>query len=126
MVWYGRDYSQGRNYSENVASEIDAEIREIIETGYERAKDILTQHGDLLERCAQYLMRHEKIEGKDFYRLMADEIDLDGNEKKPVQQEFTTEKEPAEQLNERKPAEQFNEQKPEDVPADDSDNKTEE
>lgn len=79
-VFLGRDYSQGRNYSENVASEIDAEVRELIETGYEKAKDILTVHGDLLERCAQYLMKHEKIEGPDFYRLMANEIDLDGNE----------------------------------------------
>lgn len=79
-VFLGRDYSQGRNYSENVASEIDAEVRELIETGYEKAKDILTVHGDLLERCAQYLIRHEKIEGPDFYKLMANEIDLDGNE----------------------------------------------
>ncbi len=79
-VFLGRDYSQGRNYSENVASEIDAEVRELIETGYEKAKDILTIHGDLLERCAQYLMRHEKIDGPDFYKLMANEIDIDGNE----------------------------------------------
>ncbi len=33
-VFLGRDYSQGRNYSENVAAEIDGEIRELIETGY--------------------------------------------------------------------------------------------
>lgn len=78
-VFLGRDYSQGKNYSENVASEIDAEIRELIETGYEKAKDILTLHGDLLERCAQYLLRHEKIDGGDFYKLMANEIDVDGN-----------------------------------------------
>lgn len=78
-VFLGRDYSQGRNYSENVASEIDAEIRELIETGYERAKDILTQHRDLLERCAQYLMNNEKIEGVDFYKLMNNEIDVHGN-----------------------------------------------
>ena len=82
-VFLGRDYSQGKNYSENVASEIDAEIRELIETGYEKAKDILKLHGDLLERCAQYLMRHEKIDGPDFYKLMANEIDLDGNPIKP-------------------------------------------
>lgn len=80
-VFLGRDYSQGRNYSENVAAEIDGEIRELIETGYEMAKEILTEHGDLLERCAQYLMKHEKIEGADFYKLMADEIDIDGNPK---------------------------------------------
>ena len=78
-VFLGRDYSQGKNYSENVASEIDAEIRELIETGYERAKDILTVHHDLLERCAQYLMKHEKIDGSVFYQLMANEIDVDGN-----------------------------------------------
>ena len=81
-VFLGRDYSQGRNYSENVAAEIDGEIRELIETGYEKAKEILTEHGDLLERCAQYLMKHEKIDGSDFYKLMADEIDIDGNPKK--------------------------------------------
>lgn len=78
-VFLGRDYSQGRNYSENVASEIDAEIRELIETGYEHAKDILTQHRDLLERCAQYLLNNEKIEGVDFYKLMNNEIDVYGN-----------------------------------------------
>lgn len=85
-VFLGRDYSQGRNYSENVAAEIDGEIRELIETGYEKAKEILTDHNDLLERCAKYLMKHEKIDGADFYRLMADEIDIDGNEKqKPAE-----------------------------------------
>ena len=78
-VFLGRDYSQGRNYSENVASEIDAEIRELIETGYEKAKDILTVHSDLLERCAQYLIKHEKIDGPDFYKLMAGEITVDGD-----------------------------------------------
>lgn len=79
-VFLGRDYSQGKNYSENVASEIDAEIREIIETAYEKAKDILTVHRDLLERCAQYLMKNEKIEGSAFYKLMAGEISVDGDE----------------------------------------------
>lgn len=78
-VFLGRDYSQGKNYSENVASEIDAEIRELIETGYEKAKDILTTHGDMLEKCAQYLMKHEKIDGPDFYKLMAGEITIDGD-----------------------------------------------
>ncbi len=78
-VFLGRDYSQGKNYSENVASEIDAEIREIIETGYEKAKDILTVHGDMLEKCAQYLLKHEKIDGPDFYKLMSGEINIDGD-----------------------------------------------
>ncbi len=79
-VFLGRDYSQGKNYSENVASEIDAEIHEIIETAYEKAKDILTGHHDLLDRCAEYLMKHEKIDGPTFYKLMAGEISVDGDE----------------------------------------------
>ncbi len=78
-VFLGRDYSQGQNYSENVASEIDAEIREIIETSYERAKDILTADRELLERCAQYLLKHETLDGPDFYKLMNNEIDIEGN-----------------------------------------------
>lgn len=79
-VFLGRDYGQGKNYSENVASEIDAEIREIIETSYERAKDILTEHRDKLELCAQYLLKHETLDGPDFYKLMEGKIDTDGNE----------------------------------------------
>lgn len=102
-VFLGRDYSQGRNYSENVAAEIDGEIRELIETGYEKAKEILTEHGDLLERCAQYLMRNEKIEGADFYRLMDDEIDLDGNEKKKTEDIASVDTEAV--IPEEKPAE---------------------
>ena len=81
-VFLGRDYGHGKNYSENVASEIDAEIRELIETGYEKAKDILATHGDLLEICAQYLIKHEKIDGPDFYKLMEGKLSVDGDEVK--------------------------------------------
>jgi len=69
-VFLGRDYSQGRNYSENVAAEIDGEIREIIEAGYEKAKDLITVHMDKLHTIADYLLEHEKIEGPDFEKLM--------------------------------------------------------
>lgn len=69
-VFLGRDYSQGRNYSENIAAEIDSEIRELIETGYERAKDILEGHKDQLHMLAKYLLKHEKIDGAEFERLM--------------------------------------------------------
>lgn len=79
-VFLGRDYSQGRNYSENIAAEIDAEIRELIETGYEKAKDILEKHIDQLHLLANYLMKHEKIDGPDFERLMKRQIN-DSSEK---------------------------------------------
>lgn len=72
-VFLGRDYSQGRNYSENVAAEIDEEIRELIENAYERAKDILELHRDKLDQVANYLMENEKIDGDQFKKLMEEE-----------------------------------------------------
>ena len=83
-VFLGRDYSQGRNYSENVAAEIDGEIRELIDTSYENAKQILLSHRDQLDKVAHYLMEHEKIDGEDFYKLMNGEP-LDDNSDAPVQ-----------------------------------------
>ncbi|MDR0222417.1 MAG: ATP-dependent zinc metalloprotease FtsH [Oscillospiraceae bacterium] len=74
-VFLGRDYSQGRNYSENVAAEIDGEIRQIIETGYEKAKDIITVNMKKLCIIAEYLIENEKIDGSDFEKLMRGESD---------------------------------------------------
>lgn len=82
-VFLGRDYSQGRNYSENVAAEIDGEIRELIDTSYENAKQILLSHRDQLDKVAHYLMEHEKIDGDDFIKLMNGES-LDDNTAAPV------------------------------------------
>lgn len=82
-VFLGRDYSQGRNYSENVAAEIDGEIRELIDTSYENAKQILLNHRDQLDKVAHYLMEHENIDGDDFIKLMNGES-LDDNTAAPV------------------------------------------
>lgn len=88
-VFLGRDYSQGRNYSENVAAEIDGEIRELIDTSYENAKQILLNHRDQLDKVAHYLMEHEKIDGEDFYKLMNGEP-LDDNTAAPVSENSDT------------------------------------
>ena len=88
-VFLGRDYSQGRNYSENVAAEIDGEIRELIDTSYENAKQILLSHRDKLDKVAHYLMEHEKIDGEDFYKLMNGEP-LDDNTATPVSENSDT------------------------------------
>lgn len=88
-VFLGRDYSQGRNYSENVAAEIDGEIRELIDTSYENAKQILLNHRDQLDKVAHYLMDHEKIDGEDFYKLMNGES-LDDNTAAPVSENSDT------------------------------------
>lgn len=88
-VFLGRDYSQGRNYSENVAAEIDGEIRELIDTSYENAKQILLNHRDQLDKVAHYLMEHEKIDGDDFIKLMNGEP-LDDNTVAPVSENSDT------------------------------------
>ena len=67
QVFLGRDYASGHSYSENVAAEIDAEIREIIEDCFVRAEDILKEHTDQLHLVAKYLMHFEKIDSDEFY-----------------------------------------------------------
>lgn len=73
-VFLGRDFSANRNYSENVAAEIDSEIRSIVEDAFQTAEDVLTSHIDELHRIAKYLMIHEKIDGADFDKLMKNEL----------------------------------------------------
>ncbi len=85
-VFLGRDYSSTPSYSENVAAEIDSEIRSIIEDAFEDCEEILKTHADKLEIIAQYLMKYEKIDGEDFEKLMKGEIAeftdaADGDEK---------------------------------------------
>ncbi len=78
-VFLGRDYGQERNYSENVAAEIDAEVREIIDTAYEQTKDILSAHMDQLDLVAKYLMVNEKVDGDVFKKLMTGEMSYDAD-----------------------------------------------
>ena len=69
-VFLGRDYSNMRNYSESVASEIDSEINRIVKESYSRCEAILRANTDKLHELAKYLMKHEKIDADDFEKLM--------------------------------------------------------
>ena len=72
-VFLGRDYNSSKTYSEVIASEIDSEMRAIIHSAYDRAQEILAEHKQQLTRVAEYLIKHEKINGEQFERLMAGE-----------------------------------------------------
>lgn len=74
-VFLGRDYSSTPSYSENVAAEIDAEIRNIVESAFEDCEKVITKHMDKLHLIANYLLKHEKIDGKNFDKLMKGELD---------------------------------------------------
>ena len=69
-TFLGRDFTQGRGYSETIAAEIDSEIRDIVDEAFETARRMLTEHRDQLEVVAQALMRREKLSGEEFKTLM--------------------------------------------------------
>lgn len=76
-VFIGRDFVQSRNMSEHVSAEIDEEIRDIIDTAYERCKTMLTQNMDKLRAVAEVLIEREKISGEEFEKVFNGEK-LDG------------------------------------------------
>lgn len=73
----GRDYNRSRNYSESVASEIDAEVRRIIDTSYGRAIQILTDEKEKLEVIAQGLLKVETLDAKQFKGLFEGTMTLE-------------------------------------------------
>ncbi|KAI4453958.1 metalloprotease m41 ftsh [Holotrichia oblita] len=64
-VFIGRDLAHTRNYGERVASQIDTEIKRIIENAYEQAQNIINKYIDVLHSIADLLIRKEKITGED-------------------------------------------------------------
>lgn len=69
-VFLGRDYGSGSNYSGEIAYEIDKEIRKIINECYERAKQIITEHRDLLTLIADTLIEEETITSEQINNLV--------------------------------------------------------
>jgi cell division protease FtsH len=73
----GRDMHSEPDYSDDIARQIDAEIRRIIEDAYQRAKDILSEHRHDLENITQILLRRETIDREEFLRLLEGEHEAD-------------------------------------------------
>lgn len=69
-VFLGRDFSSGRNYSEEVASKIDSEIHKIINDAYETAQKLLKENIEKLHFIAGYLVKNEIMDGDQFKRVM--------------------------------------------------------
>lgn len=73
-VFLGRDFSTKQNYSEEISSEIDKEIKEILEESYAETKKILTQNDERLENVARALLLVETLDGEQFERLYNMEV----------------------------------------------------
>ncbi|MGH2408712.1 MAG: ATP-dependent zinc metalloprotease FtsH, partial [Candidatus Limnocylindrales bacterium] len=72
MVFLGRQIGEQRNYSDDVAKQIDEEVRTIIDRGYARATEVLTTHRDRLTALADRLIAEETVESEEFEKLFAD------------------------------------------------------
>lgn len=68
-VFIGRDLAHTRNYAEQTAALIDAEVKKLIDEAYEEAKSIIGQHEDVLHKCADLLLEKEKIGQEEFEAL---------------------------------------------------------
>ena len=65
-IFLGRSMAQARTYSEEVAAQIDQEVKHIIEQAHARCRDILTQHRHELDITARYLLDHETMDAQTF------------------------------------------------------------
>ena len=73
LATYGTNtgfYGTGKEYSETTATAIDEAVKAQLKTAYERCETILTEHRDQLDRLAEYLLEHEKIDADGFNALM--------------------------------------------------------
>ena len=75
-VFIGRDLAHTRSYGERVASDIDSEVKRIIDECYAKAKEIILAHEDILHKCAALLIEKEKIGQEEF-----DSLFVEGTEK---------------------------------------------
>jgi cell division protease FtsH len=100
----GREFSTEPDYSDEIAREIDDEVRRIIESAHQRAKDILTEHHQDLVKISEILVKRETIEKEEFLALLAgkSEEDVFGEEQEPQPELPTPPLQPADRA-EREP-----------------------
>jgi cell division protease FtsH len=72
LVFLGREIGEQRNYSDDVARQIDEEVRAIIDKAYERASEVLTTHRDRLVALAERLVAEETVDADQFESLFSD------------------------------------------------------
>ena len=73
-VFMGRDFNQGRGYSEEVAAKIDKEIKKLVDKAHEQCKNILNTNIMKLHQVAEVLYDKEKIDGDEFLKIMQSDV----------------------------------------------------
>ena len=72
-AFIARDWGHQRSYSEEVAAKVDKEIRRILEEQFERAKQVLLQEREALDRVVKYLIEYERMTGEEFEKIFRNE-----------------------------------------------------
>ena len=73
-VFLGRNMGENRDYSEEYAREIDEEVNNILQAGYERAKQLLVEHREKMETLVDILMERETLDSSEFVEIMNGEF----------------------------------------------------
>ncbi len=73
LIFLGREIAEQRNYGEDVAEEIDREVRRIVDEAYQKASDVLERHRDKLDLLARTLIQRETLSQDEFVALITDE-----------------------------------------------------
>ena len=88
-VFLGRSVTQNQNMSEETARLVDAEIKRLVNDGYEEAKRILKEHGDDWEKLAEALMEYETLTGEEIKDVLSGKV-IDKSKDAPVSEEKRT------------------------------------
>jgi cell division protease FtsH len=85
----GREFSAEPDYSDEIAREIDDEIRRVVEEAHQTAKDVLTEHREGIDRISKILLERETIDAEQFEKLLggASEDEVFGDEEEPAERE---------------------------------------
>jgi cell division protease FtsH len=70
LVFLGRDLGEQRNYSEEIASEIDSEVHRLVETAFTRSKEVLKEHEQSLHACSKRLIEIETMDAPEMDRII--------------------------------------------------------
>ena len=104
MPFLGREFSAEPDYSDEVAREIDDEVRRMVEDAHQTSKDILSEHREQLDTISRILLERETIEAEEFIALLegkpedevfSDEEEAEPPEAPPVEEKGTARRAPA-------------------------------
>ena len=88
-VFLGRDYNQGKNFSDQVALLIDEEVKKIIEDCYDRASEIVLREKKLMDILAETLMKQETLTKEEIEKIVSENSDYKFNDKEELEDKET-------------------------------------